>query len=253
MILPWTQIDGQLRLTIWAAGVHKEEEDGRLVGATALGCSRSRPTSDRESVYDSEHWRQAQRSCRPIDNHFCPEFQIGEFEKGLQLIHKASSKSRVNMDGAIRPLGIVRNRTIEMVTFRDQPLQPMEPNEETRFRPVRMAPERESPLSPFFQAATEIKREIAEMQAAFERLGHHQERSLRPAFGDIGESLREINEITSAIGSKMRIVSQRINGLRLPAGNPPDRVCIVDNFAKLYRLPIELFPEIIKFQSRFFL
>jgi syntaxin 16 len=133
------------------------------------------------------------------------------------------------MDVPCTPLGISRNRTIEMVTFRDRPLQRMEPNEETRLQPIRMVPDRQSPLDPFFRAASEIKLEFTEIRAAFERLEHHQERSLRPAFGDIGDSLREVNAITIAIGSKMRAVSQRIGGLRLPAGDPPDRVRVVDS------------------------
>jgi syntaxin 16 len=105
----------------------------------------------------------------------------------------------------------------------------MEPNQETPLQTVHLQPERASPLDNYFQIAFEIKREISELRSLFDRLTRLQERFLRPAFADPADHFREISELTSTIGSRMRSVSQQINGLQLPPGNPPDWVQIVAN------------------------
>jgi chromosome segregation ATPase len=87
----------------------------------------------------------------------------------------------------------------------------------------------ESPLERFFQLASEIKQEIADLHVSYDALLKKHKACLRPTFTDPADSVTEVETATASINMRMQTIQQRIGYLAASFPGYPDRAAIIKN------------------------
>lgn len=140
--------------------------------------------------------------------------------------------------------GASRDRTADMMSLRGSSLKNIEPNRETSETSLLLAranlyDEKESPLEPFFQLSSEIKRDISDLNATMDTLLKKHKECLRPTFTDSLDSLGEINALTASMNAKMQNIQLRLGYFTMRNDPTPDRIKILNNMksmlTELYR------------------
>jgi syntaxin 16 len=134
----------------------------------------------------------------------------------------------------LHALGASRDRTADLMSFRGTSLKSMQVNRDTSENSLFVSHSatfgsQESPLERFFQLATEIKQEIAELHIAYDSLLKKHKACLRPTFTDPADSVIEVEALTATINARMQTVQQRIGYLSGGFSDSPDRQVVLNN------------------------
>jgi hypothetical protein len=129
----------------------------------------------------------------------------------------------------LRPLGTIRDRTADLMSFRGAPLKPMQSNREMSEACPTCSDVQESPLDRFFQLSSELRQEISDLHISHDALLKKHKACLRPTFTDPADFVPDIEALTAAINARMQQVTARLGYLRLTSPDFPDRERLVAN------------------------
>ena len=134
--------------------------------------------------------------------------------------------------------GASRDRTADLMSFRGTSLKTMQPNRDTSDSSLllnrdNLYDDPESPLERFFQLAVVVKRDISDLNTAYDTLLKKHKECLRPTFTDSLDTLSEINALTVSMNSKMEDIQRKIGYFTTPDNEFPDRVKILANLRQM--------------------